>query len=78
MTSSYNKQMTIESKLRKQLETKIHEIEEEKGGERRGGRAEDLNLLNAKLEADKAKLEHKVIELMAERQLLEDSISIPK
>uniref|UniRef100_A0A1X7SR10 Uncharacterized protein n=1 Tax=Amphimedon queenslandica TaxID=400682 RepID=A0A1X7SR10_AMPQE len=65
-------------KLRKQLETKIHEIKEEKGGERGGGGAEDLNLLNAKLEADKAKLEHKVIELMAERQLLEDSISIPK
>ncbi|XP_019858711.1 PREDICTED: centrosomal protein of 290 kDa-like [Amphimedon queenslandica] len=45
---------------------------------RGGGGAEDLNLLNAELKADKAKLEHKVIELMAERQLLEDSISIPK
>uniref|UniRef100_A0A1X7T0F5 Uncharacterized protein n=1 Tax=Amphimedon queenslandica TaxID=400682 RepID=A0A1X7T0F5_AMPQE len=45
--------------------------------EERGGGAEDLNLLNAKLEADKAKLEHKVIELMAERQLLGDSISVP-
>ena len=41
----------------RQLETKIHEIEEEKGGERGGGGgAEDLNLLNAKLEADKAKV----------------------
>ena len=49
--------MNIEGKLRRQLETKIHEIEEKKGGERgRGGGAEDLNLLNAKLEADKAKV----------------------
>ena len=48
MTLSYKKQMTIETKLRRQLETKIQEMEEKEGGERGGG-GEDLNLLNAKL-----------------------------
>ena len=55
MTSSYNKQMNIETKLRRQLETKIQEMEEKEGGERGGG-GKDLNLLNAKLEGDKAKV----------------------
>ena len=49
MASSYNKQMNIETKLRRQLETKIQEMEEKEGGERGGG-GEDLNLLNTKLE----------------------------
>ena len=47
--------MNIETKLRRQLETKIQEIEEKEGGERGGG-GEDLKLLNAKLEGDKAKI----------------------
>ena len=55
MTSSYNKQMNIETELRRQLETKIQEMEEKEGGERGGG-GKDLNLLNAKLEGDKAKV----------------------
>ena len=55
MTSSYNKQMNIETKLRRQLETKIQEMEEKEGGERGGG-GEDLNLLNTKLKGDKAKV----------------------
>ena len=55
MTSSYNKQMNIETKLRRQLETKIQEMEEKEGGERGGG-GEDSNLLNTKLETDKAKV----------------------
>ena len=55
MTSSYNKQMNIETKLRRQLETKIQEMEEKEGGARGGG-DEDLNLLNTKLETDKAKV----------------------
>ena len=55
MTSSYNKQMNIETKLRRQLETKIQEMEEKEGG-KRGGGGEDLNLLNTKLEGDKAKV----------------------
>ena len=55
MASSYNKQMNIETKLRRQLETKIQEMEENEGGERGGG-GEDLNLLSTKLEADKAKV----------------------
>ena len=48
--------MNIETKLRRQLETKIQEMEEKEGGERGGGGGEDLNLLNTKLEADKAKV----------------------
>ena len=55
MTSSYNKQMNIETKLRRQLETKIQEMEEKEGGERGGG-GEDFNLLDTKLEGDKAKV----------------------
>lgn len=59
MTSSHRKQSQLEFKLRKQLENKIKELKEERGGERGmagSGDKEEKDIIIATLEADKAKV----------------------
>jgi hypothetical protein len=77
MRTSSHKTQLLESQLRKQLEKRINELQGD-GESSSHEAAESDNLKVLTLQADLVKIEHKCVELLAERQFVLDGAVIPR